>query len=284
MDGQKGIRGRAAWLFLLLKGALIGTGAILPGISGGVLCVTLGVYRPVMALLAHPVEQLRKNWRYFLPIVLGLGAGFVLFSYILAILFEKFEVEATWLFIGLILGTMPSLFKEAGKEGRSLPSWLSLALTFAAALALFLTLNAKGSAHVEPNFFWWAVCGVLWGVGMIVPGLSPSSLFLFLGLYQPMFAGIATFNIGVIAPMGLGLVVTIVALARGMEWMLKKHYAVAMNAVLGFSLASTAAILPFGHAKSIGDIVVYVLCFAVGAFCALMMARMNERMEAAGEK
>ena len=68
---------RGGWLFNILKGALIGTGAILPGISGGVLCVVLGIYRPIMNLLQHPLRELKSGLRFFLPILLGFAVGVI---------------------------------------------------------------------------------------------------------------------------------------------------------------------------------------------------------------
>ena len=67
--------GPGLWLLRVLHGALIGAGAILPGISGGVLCVAFGVYEPVMAFLSHPVKTFRAQWRMFVPILLGGAAG-----------------------------------------------------------------------------------------------------------------------------------------------------------------------------------------------------------------
>lgn len=276
--------GLLGWLYRVLKGALIGTGAILPGISGGVLCVALGVYRPMMALLSHPIKELKRQWRFFLPILLGFVLGVLLLSRLVDLLFRTSSTPAIWLFVGLILGTMPSLFRESGREGRGKGALVSLVVTFGLALWLFLSLNASGGAAVTPNTLWWLVCGALWGVGLVVPGMSPSSMFIFLGLYQPMSAGIAGLDFSVLLPMAAGLLLTVALLARAMQWLLKKHYAVAMHAVLGFSLASTLAILPLSEPATGTQIALYAACFVLGAAAALTMDRMNRKMEASGEK
>ena len=70
----------ARFVILLLQGAIIGTGAILPGISGGVLCVAFGLYEPMVGLFVHPFQSLRKNYRLFIPVLLGCGAGFLLLA------------------------------------------------------------------------------------------------------------------------------------------------------------------------------------------------------------
>ena len=58
------------WL-LLLQGMIIGTGAILPGVSGGVLCLAFGLYEPMIQLFTHPLPTLRRHLRLFLPLIGG---------------------------------------------------------------------------------------------------------------------------------------------------------------------------------------------------------------------
>ena len=94
-------------LLLVVSGILIGGGAILPGISGGVLCVVFGIYQPMMELLAHPKSALPKYWRTLLPVGIGWIIGFFGFARVIEWVFGANETIGTWLFIGLILGTMP---------------------------------------------------------------------------------------------------------------------------------------------------------------------------------
>ena len=61
----------------LLCGALIGAGAILPGVSGGVLAVVFGVYQPVMETLTHPRTAIPKYWCWAIPLGLGWAVGFL---------------------------------------------------------------------------------------------------------------------------------------------------------------------------------------------------------------
>ena len=123
----------------VIQGILIGAGAILPGISGGVLCVVFGIYRPMMALLAHPKENLPRYGRMLLPVGVGWVLGFAVFAWLIKILFDASETMAVILFIGLIAGTIPSLYREAGKMGRSKSGYLGMIGGF---LVLF-TLGAE---------------------------------------------------------------------------------------------------------------------------------------------
>ena len=275
---------RENWLYGVLKGALIGTGAILPGISGGVLCVALGVYRPMMALLAHPVQELKARFSFFLPLMIGFLLGVLGLSRVVDWLFRASPVPAVWLFIGLIAGTMPSLWRESGKEGRPASAWVIGSIALIAVLAGLLLLQRAGTMQVQPNLWVWLACGVLWGIGFIAPGMSPSSLFIFMGVYQPMAAGIADLSLPILLPMGAGLLVCVLTLSHAISWLLARRYAQTMHAILGVAIASTLVILPFGSAKGWTDVLLYVLCFGLGFAVALWMDRMNQKMEANGQK
>ena len=104
-------------LLRLVQGFIIGAGGILPGISGGVLSVIFGIYRPVMEVLAHPLNGLRRHLSLLLPVGAGAILGFLCGGGLILVLFDRSEKLATCLFIGLILGTLPSLWAEAGVQG-----------------------------------------------------------------------------------------------------------------------------------------------------------------------
>lgn len=255
----------------VLKGIIIGGGAILPGVSGGVLCVLFGIYRPIMELLAHPVKALKKNYRLFVPVILGWAAGFFLFAKVLDIIFSRCELYATCLFIGLIGGTVPGLYRQAGKEGRSRSDIAVMVGAFTVLLAVLLAVRFGGmKGQIVPNTFWYLVSGVLWGLSIVVPGMSSSSILLSLGLYQPLTAGISAFDIAVLIPWGIGMVLTALALGRLINHLFLTKYSMASHAVAGIVLASTLAIIPLEY-SGIPQIIVCVLCSAAGAVCAYLM-------------
>ena len=178
----------------LLCGALIGAGAILPGVSGGVLAVVFGIYRPFMEVLTHPRRALPKYWRMLIPLSIGWAAGFLGFAKGIAAALSLSDAVTTWLFIGLIGGTVPALFREAGKEGRRASSWASLLLCALAIFSGLFYVSRVVHAEVEPSFWWYNFCGVLWGMSVVIPGMTSSSIMMALGLYQPMLEGLAALD------------------------------------------------------------------------------------------
>ena len=276
-DRNFGIR----WLRDLLCGVLIGAGAILPGVSGGVLAVVFDIYRPFMEVLTHPREAIPKYWRWFLPIGLGCAIGFLGFAKGIAAAIDVSSTVTTWLFIGLIVGTVPSLIREAGKEGRSIGSWVSMAVC---AGAIFFSLFYVGKVicvTVEPNFWWYNFCGALWGMSLVIPGLTSSSVMMALGLYQPMLEGLARLDFLVLSACLPGMVLTILLLARLVSWFFRKHYSIAFHGIFGIVLASTLVIIPTSYVGA-WEIVLSAVCCIGGFLLAYFMARLDRRIQENG--
>ena len=201
------------FLVRMLQGMLIGLGAVLPGISGGVLCVIFGIYRPVMELLSNPRKYFFTHIRKLLPVILGGAVGFLGVANILSFFLEKYPDPSVCLFVGLIAGMLPSLMREAGKEGRTNGSWISMVAAAVVIFAILTTLNLL-SVSLVPNVGWYVFCGVCLALSVIVPGMSFSTLLMPLGLYTPFVDGLGHLNLSIMIPSGIGAVVTVICFAK----------------------------------------------------------------------
>ena len=276
---QETLRGLPAikrFIVRVIQGAIIGAGAILPGVSGGVLGVAFGIYQPMMAVLAKPFQNLKIYWRMFIPVFIGWAAGFLGLAGVIAKLLDINAAVIVSLFVGLIIGTFPSLFREGAKEGRTKGMWIALAISTVLLLAFFYFLKSGQQATVTPSFGWFIFCGVLWGISLIVPGMSSSSMLLFLGLYQPMSAGIAALDINVLAPFAIGIISTVVLLARVVNHLFEKHYGIAFYCVIGFVIASTIPIIPTSF-TGVGEALLCILAVAAGIAGSYFMDRWSDK-------
>lgn len=267
------------WLRDLLCGALIGAGAILPGVSGGVLAVVFDIYRPFMEVLTRPHTAIPKYWIWFPPIALGWCVGFLGLAKGISACMDQSETATIWLFIGLILGTVPALFREAGKEGRSAACWVSLAVCALAVFASLFYVSRVAHVAVTPNFWWYNFCGVLWGMGVVIPGMTSSSVMMALGLYEPMLEGLANLDLLVLSASLPGMLLTIVLLARLVSWFFRRHYAVAFHGIFGIVLASTLVIIPTRY-TGLWEVLASVLCCGGGFLLALFLGRLDRRIQA----
>ena len=260
----------------VLQGMLIGVGAVLPGISGGVLCVVFGIYKPIMELLSSPIKKCKTHVPRLLPVIVGAVLGFLGVAKVLAFFLERYPDQSVCLFVGLIGGMLPSLFREAGEQGRTRGSWVSLAVAFVVVLALLLSLNVL-SVNIVPSFGWYLFCGFCMALSIIAPGMSFSTLLMPLGLYTPLVDGIGNLDFGVLVPAGIGAVVTIVCLAKAINALFTHFYSCAFHAIVGIVIAATLVIIPFGSfTQGVGTAVANIVCLVVGVVAALALDKFNQ--------
>ena len=266
------------FLLRVLQGALIGLGAVLPGISGGVLCVVFGIYKPVMELLSNPFKNFKTHVPRLIPVIIGGAIGFMGIANLLAFFLEKYPEPSVCLFVGLIGGMLPSLFREAGEQGRTRGSWISMVIAMAVIFALLGGLNAS-SVQILPNFAWYLFCGFCLALSVIAPGMSFSTLLMPLGLYTPFVDGIGHLDFSVLIPGGIGAVVTVICLAKAVNALFDHFYSLAFHAIVGIVIAATVMIIPFGSfAASAAQCIVNLVCIVGGVAAALLLDRFNSRV------
>ena len=264
------------WLLRMIKGILIGIGFITPGLSGGVLAVVFGVYEPLMRWLGNLKDRFFKNLVYFIPIGIGGALGVVAFSAVVDWAFGHYAAQFTWLFIGFISGTFPSLVKTSGKEGRKPWHWVLLAGMAALTVFAMRTLENSSFSQLTPSFTNWLLSGFLMGLGAVVPGMSPSNFLIYFGLYDKMAAGISHLDFGVIIPILIGGVLCVLIFARLVSMLFKKHYAFMYHFILGIVVGSTIGIIPRG-VSGLAAIAMCALLFVVGAVISYLLAKLDEK-------
>ncbi len=266
------------WFVQFLQGMLIGLGAVLPGISGGVLCVIFGIYKPVMELLSNPLRRFKTHVPRLMPVLFGCAAGFLGIANVLAYFLEKYPAPSVCVFIGLIAGMFPSLLREAGEQGRSRGSYVSM---FLAAILIFLLLTGlKASTFtIIPGFNWYLFCGFCLALSVIAPGMSFSTLLMPLGLYTPFVEGIGRLDFSVLVPGGIGALFTVICLAKGMNALFERFYSCAFHAIAGIVFAATIMIIPFSSfAESSNACLLNIACLCGGIVAAQLLEKVNQRV------
>jgi len=276
-----------SWISKMIKGIVIALGFILPGISGGVLAAILGIYERMIRFLAHPFKQLKEDVLYFLPVAIGMLLGIGLFSYPIEYLLEHYQVYVLWSFAGAIIGTVPSLVKEANRDSERdkidlIWFWTTFIIS---GIALYGLNFVVGS--LSASFLNFILAGSLLALGILVPGLSPSNLLLILGLYAPMLIGFKSFDLfGTFLPIGIGAVLTLIAFSKFMDYALRVYHSRVYHFIIGIVLSSTLLILlpNAGNPESISyaglSIVSYVIIaffFALGIWLGIWMSQLEEK-------
>lgn len=275
----------------ILRGVAIGIANIVPGVSGGAMMVSMGIYDEVIRAVTGIFSHLKKSIRLLFPYALGMLTGIVGLSFVIGFLFEKYPFQTAMLFIGLILGGFPLILPKV-KGGR--PSLLELTL-FVAFFALivwmqFWTAGADRNLDFSPK-----TAASLFAIGtvaaatMVIPGVSGSMLLMSLGYYAPIINQINSFIVaavtldfdrlfrcmGVLIPFGLGVVVGVFLVAKLVEYLLAKHERKTYFAILGLLASSPVAVfssMSLG-ALSFGGILGGILLFALGTAAAWVLAK-----------
>ena len=266
------------WILRFIKGMFIGSGFILPGISGGALAAVFGMYERLISFLAHLTRNFKENVLYFLPVGLGGLSGVFLLSFLVSFLLGAYETTILWFFVGCIVGTARALWKEAGKKGRKASDVFIMGMTLVIAY-LFLLYGAQlFDGQVEQNTFIWIIAGGLIGLGMIVPGLSPSNFLVYMGLYKAMADGFKELRLEVIFPIALGGIICVLGLSKLMDFIFSKAYSQLFHFILGVVFASTIMIIPTNYTSlSMLGLIFCPILFLIGALLGWWMSRLEEK-------
>ena len=228
-----------------LAGLLMGIGCVLPGVSGGVMAVSFGLYRPMLDAVLGIFHDTRRKLLFLAPLALGGAAGLLLGARCLGTAMRLYEKPMLCLFTGFILGGVPDLLAEAEAGGRFRRRWLG-ALAGGVLLALPMALlRAQGVERALSLTPLQALAvGLAEGVGTVVPGLSTSFILMNLGWYQAYLEALAHPQAGVLGLVALGFAASALASMKAVQWLFDHARGYAYYAVLGFLLVSVALVFP----------------------------------------
>ena len=224
------------FLFNYIKGILIGAGAIIPGISSGVLCVIFGIYETLLNSILNFFKDWKNNIKFLTPFILGGLTGIILFSNIILFLFERYPEITSFTFIGLILGCIPSILKICNsKEKFKLRFIIFFIVSFIIAILLLLLENQMSNnigIYYGDNysFEFLLLAGFLMSLGVVVPGVS---------LYA-----VSIMNMRILLPMGIGLLIGGFLCMKLIQFLLNKYHSQTYYSILGFVLGSVFILLP----------------------------------------
>ena len=219
------------------KGVVAGIGGIAPGLSGSVLLVILGLYEQTVNAIGTLFLDFKKNIKFLLPLVLGLGVGILLFSKVVDFLLETFEFQTRYAFLGLILGTIPLFYREVKKKGFRKRYYFLIAVAAALGFFLFGFNRHLFPAVTEPNLLQSILLGVAVAGSSIVPGVDSAAIMSAFGLYELYVSSLADFNLQILLPAAGGLAVGAVVISTVMNLLIKNVYTGTFSVIFGLFLA-----------------------------------------------
>ncbi len=253
------------------KGIIVGLGGVAPGLSGSVLLIIFGLYQQTLEALGTLLRNLRKNLSFLLPLVAGMFLGVLLFSRVIDFCLSYFEVPTRYCFLGLILGTLPMVWKEVRKEGFA-PAHYLLVLAAALGGTWFFTVNPDGFPQVtDPTLIQSLLLGIAVAATAIIPGVDPAVFLSTLGFYEMYVHALASLDLGILIPMVLGLAMGAVGISFSMSWLFKRAYTATYSVIFGIFLSMIPNMLTPAcslglDGRSATAVVLMVLGFGVSYF------------------
>ena len=250
-------------------GIFIGAGAILPGISSGVLCVIFGIYDKLIDSVLGFFKDMKQNIKFLFPIIIGIGIGVILFGNILKTLFNLYPTQTKCAFLGLILGCVPSLFKIGNsKKGFRLHYLIYTGISFIFALFLLSLEKILPANQVinASNTLFLILSGFIMSAGVIVPGVSSTVLLMLLGTYETYLNAVSSINLSILFPMGIGLLLGGLLFLKLTQYLLKNHFSETYYTIIGFVLGSLLILYPKFEFSltSLISFFIFILSFLIG--------------------
>ncbi len=248
------------WFLDVLRGMVIGLANVIPGVSGGTMMVSMGIYDKLIWSINHLFKKFRECVKILLPYVVGMVAAILLGAVGLKAAFKNFPLPTNALFIGLILGSLPFILKEIKGEKIGWQGILAFLLLFALVIVL-KAVEKENTASIELSVLEVIklfLLGAIASATMVIPGVSGSMILKTLGYYEPIVTGAipdllhgitsgsgsaVLHSIGILLPFGLGIVFGIFGIAKLIAFLMKKWKGRTYCAILGMVAASPVVIL-----------------------------------------
>ena len=246
-----------------IKGIFIGLGAILPGISSGVICIVLGLYEKLLNSVLNFFKDIKNNIKFLLPIASGTIIGIVLFSKVILYCFNTIPCQTKSLFIGFLLGSIYILSKSVNSN-KNKSNNISFFICFLIGLVLIYLeniFNISGQyINNQFNALFLVLSGFLMSAGIIIPGVSSTIILMLLGLYSTYLSALSTFNLSILIPMILGIGIGSILFMKIIQILLNKYHSQTMFGIIGFSLGSVLILFP-GYSFNLESIIGLILLY-----------------------
>ena len=286
------------WILDVVRGVVIGVSNIIPGVSGGTMAVSMGIYDRLIYAFNKIISQFKKSFRELLPILIGVLIGLFAFAALIGTLLgtdaqgiPPTRLPTNFAFIGLILGGLPAIYKRVNMREAKWPG-LILFLLFLALVVVLPLLSPPETKTVDYSLgtaLLMIPLGAIASATMVIPGVSGSMILMLLGYYNSVINAMNDLRGGdwsslvILAPYVIGLLIGIVFIAKLMNFLLKEHAALTFCAIFGLVIGSPVTLLmqnrecfPLANA---GTWIASMICLAVGFAIAWFMSTIDKKQQ-----
>lgn len=266
---------------IFLRGLLMGTVDVIPGVSGGTIALITGIYeRLVHAIsridfkfLLYLVEgkftKFKENaikeidFGLFIPLLLGIGIAILTMSRVISYLLATYPTMTYAFFFGLILASALFVYKHVG--GLNVKNVVFLIIGFVSAI-IFVGLNPIQANHTLPVIF---LSGAVAICAMILPGISGAFVLLLLNQYEYMINVLNNMQLVEIIVFCAGALIGILSFSRALDYLLIHHKSITLSFLVGLMIGTLR--LPYEKAVASMDSVIPVVVVAIIGFVVVLV-------------
>ena len=252
---------------LVIKGFLIGMAKIIPGVSGAVLAISLGIYDKGIKAITNFFSDVKNNIRFLVPLGIGVGISFIVGSKIVMFLLNNYYVFTMFLFLGLIMGGIPSVYKNICRKRSGY-----IIFIFALISVLLLDTLSDNNIYVISNSYMYLlvfmISGLIDAFGTVIPGLSSTALLMLFGSYDIIMTAISEVNLFILTYYGIGMMVGLILVSYLMNFLFSKYKKKAYSLVLGLVIGSMIILFGrvIGNISNIYELMICLLLLFLGVY------------------
>lgn len=241
-------------IILIIKGFFMGLANLIPGVSGGTIAITLGIYDKLINVISHIFTNFKENMKFILPIGIGIVLSVLTLSKAISYSLEHYLFITIMFFIGAIMGGIPMLYKKIKGKEKNIISYVIFTLTFMIIIGLTF-LNGDNEVSLESmnliGYIKIFFIGLIASATMVVPGVSGSAVLMTLGYYEPIINIVKDltnfsnfgYNLSILIPFGIGVILGILLIAKVIEYLLSRYEVKTYYGILGFVISSIISIV-----------------------------------------
>ncbi|WBL17417.1 DUF368 domain-containing protein [Sutcliffiella sp. NC1] len=267
----------------LFRGMLMGITELVPGVSSGTLAFILGIYdRLIDSISGFFSKNWRKHLTFLIPLGLGMVISLVAFSRIMKFLLVNHEQPTHFLFLGLIIGILPLLYRESDMGNSfKVKHYTLMFIAIIPVILLELLREPEAATIVEisnlSTFGYLFLSGWLASMAMLLPGISGSLVLVILGMYTTATTALSELNFPIIVSIGLGVIVGFILSSKIIKFLLYTFPKATFAVIIGLVIGSTYAVFP-GLSNSLITNVISVITFLIGLIVVQTIGKTNKGM------
>lgn len=241
-------------LINFIKGFILGIANVIPGVSGGTMAVSMGLYELILSAIGNFFKDIKGNFIKLLPIILGILVAIVSTSKLVTYALTNYKAQTLCLFIGLIFGGVSLIMRKIKGKGSKTNYLIFFVIFF-----FVISLNFLKTGLIEISFTNMGIIdyllllliGFVASSAMVIPGISGSFILMVLGYYDKIIYTVSTItdfsklgsNLLILVPFGIGVIIGIVFMAKLITNLIKKYETKTYFAIMGFVLSSVVVLL-----------------------------------------